>query len=328
MTALFQTLVPLYGAIAIGWLAGRFGIMHANAAQVLSRFVFLFAMPIAVFGFFAGATPPGGDVLPMMAGYGLAAIIMMVTTGLVARARLKLTLAETGAHTFLSTCGNAIFLGLPIALSIPGWRQPFLMLMLIEGTLIYGTAVALFQWSAAQNNASAPDEPGDTKSHGFAPVAARGVFLTLRTPIVAAALLGLAATLARLPVPGPMLDLAGFFGQAAAPSGLFVLGLYIAALPKHDTRQFADTIIMAGIAKLIAFPVLTFVLVGLFTGWDMTLVAPATFMTSLPPAVSSVVQASHFGIYERRTAAALITLTPISLITIILVLLWLAPSQG
>lgn len=313
MTALFGTLIPLYGVIVLGWLAGRLGVMHQNAAQVLSRFVFLFAMPVAVFGFFTAAPPPAPAVLPMMAAYGLAAAVMMVATGWFARRRYGLTIPETGAHAFVSTCGNAVFLGLPIALSIPGWGQPFLMLMLIEGTLVYGSSVFLFQHS------------------GEAEMPAGRLLLqtlgrTLRTPIVLATLLGLVISLGGIPLPAPVADFGSFLGAAAAPTGLFVVGLFIAALPRSELGGYTGTIASVGIAKLALLPGLTFVLTGLLTGWDMTLVATATFFTSLPPAVSAVVQASHFGVYERRCAAALVTLTPLSLVTVTLLLMVLVPS--
>lgn len=311
MTSLFATLIPLYGVIAAGWLAGRLGVMGQNAAQVLSRFVFLFAMPVAVFGFFAAAPPPDAQVLPMMAAYFIAAAIMMLVTGLAARRRYGLSVPETGAHAFVSTCGNAIFLGLPIALSIDGWGQPFLMLMLIEGTFVYGTSVLLFQW---------PEDDGAKVSRLLVQALGR----TLRTPIVIATLSGLALSLLQTSLPPVLADFARFFGAAAAPTGLFVVGLYIAALPKAELGKYVDMIVMTGTAKLMLLPGLTFVLSGLFTGWNMTLVATATFFTSLPPAVSAVVQASHFGVYERRCAAALVTLTPLSLISVTVLLLVVA----
>lgn len=313
MTSLFATLIPLYGVIAAGWLAGRLGVMGQNAAQVLSRFVFLFAMPVAVFGFFAAAPPPDAQVLPMMAAYFLAAAIMMLVTGLAARRRYGLTVPETGAHAFVSTCGNAIFLGLPIALSIDGWGQPFLMLMLIEGTFVYGASVLLFQW---------PEDDG--RSGKVTALLGQALGRTLRTPIVIATLAGLGLSLSPIGLPPVAADFARFFGAAAAPTGLFVVGLYIAALPKAELGRYADMIVMTGTAKLLLLPGLTFLLTGLFTGWTMTLVATATFFTSLPPAVSAVVQASHFGVYERRCAAALVTLTPLSLISVTVLLLILA----
>ena len=47
--ALLAVLLPLYGLLACGFLAGRSGVMEASHSGVLNKFVFSFSMPAFVF---------------------------------------------------------------------------------------------------------------------------------------------------------------------------------------------------------------------------------------------------------------------------------------
>ena len=55
MDALINVVLPVFGIILTGYLAGRFEALGPESAAALNRFVFYFALPCALFIFTARA---------------------------------------------------------------------------------------------------------------------------------------------------------------------------------------------------------------------------------------------------------------------------------
>jgi malonate transporter and related proteins len=55
MNALINVVIPVFGIILTGYLAGRFGVLGPESAAALNRFVYYFAIPAALFIFAARA---------------------------------------------------------------------------------------------------------------------------------------------------------------------------------------------------------------------------------------------------------------------------------
>src|SRR5262245_14000498 len=55
MDALINVVVPVFGIILTGYLAGRLGVLGPDSAAALNRFVFYFALPPALLIFMARA---------------------------------------------------------------------------------------------------------------------------------------------------------------------------------------------------------------------------------------------------------------------------------
>lgn len=316
MAAVTNILLPLIGIILTGFVAGKARFLDLDAARLLSRYVFLFAMPVAVLNFYMRSDPPTVEVIPVMLAYGGLVIVIMLATIFAAKSVLKLTMPQAGAHGFCSICGNAVFLGLPIALSVEGWGQPFLMLMIMEGLLVFGIGAIFLSWKDSEDTAPL----GQRVTRAFA----QSITLPFRNPIVVSSLVGIGIAWSGLVPPEPVSRYAALFGGTAGPTGLFVLGLFIANLPVQDIRELWTRVAMIGAVKLAALPLIVGTMTGLITGWDPTLTATATLFTAMPPAVTSLVQASHYRTYERTTAAALVILSPLSLVGIGLILILLA----
>ena len=55
MDTLINVVVPVFGLILTGYLAGRFEVLGPESAAALTRFVYYFAFPAALFVFSARA---------------------------------------------------------------------------------------------------------------------------------------------------------------------------------------------------------------------------------------------------------------------------------
>ena len=312
MASFTTTVLPLLLVVLTGFVAGAGKWLDITAARLLARFVFLFAMPVAVFNFYTKAPPPGLEVLPFMGAYGLAMILSMGISIFAAHRLLNLNIREAGAHGFVSICGNAVFLGLPVVLSVEGWGQPFLMLMIMEGIFVFGIATAVMSWPEKTT--------GDGRAiRQFITTLGKSVLLPLRNPIVVASLLGITTALMEVSYPTPLLTYLNLFGATAGPAGLFVLGLYMAILPKEGLRPALPNLALVSLIKLIVFPALTGALIWWVTK-DWTLTGAGVLFSAMPPAVSSIVQASHYQLYERQTVLSVVVGTVLGLGALVAVL--------
>ncbi|MEL7487404.1 MAG: AEC family transporter [Pseudomonadota bacterium] len=304
MSPIITIALPIFAIIAVGAFAGRRGVLSAADAGALNRFVFNFAMPTALFGLTATADPIAADDAVFAAGYGLAAMIVIFGSYAVARLVFALDPIAAGAHAFASTLGNAVFLGLPIALSVPGWANAFVILMLVEGILVIAVGAALMSPRA-----------------GFS---VEIVLRPLRNPLVAAMAAGLIFSLVAnaigLSPPTPATRFLEIFGRAAGPTALFSLGLFLATHPIAALRPIAGKVGAIIAFKMAALPALTLAFMALLGVSAPDRIGPAALFTLVPVGVGAYVMASGVGRYETEAAAAVAVSTAISLLTISAVL--------
>ncbi|NRA30155.1 MAG: AEC family transporter [Parvularculaceae bacterium] len=282
MVSLASLLIPLFGAILVGAVTRAMGLFDGEDGRRMSRFVFVVAMPFAGFNFMR-LNPVAGDVfVGLAAGYAIATALASLAAFLIARGPLGLTVREAGAAVFATTCGNAIFLGIPIAAAVDGWASPFLVLVLMEGTLVFALGTALMTWPEADGTG------GESSSQAIFRSVRTALGRALQNPIVVSILLGLVAGSINLPIPDALSGFFGFMGRTAGPVGLFVLGVTAAnlVLEKQITELKGAALLLP--IKLVFFPAVTAGLVWLFTN-DPAATSVAALFTGLPPAVASIV---------------------------------------
>lgn len=307
MPSLPLLLAPLFSAIVVGVVAGTLRLFDEKDARTFARFVFSVAMPIAVFNFMRKSQPPDWSYAGLILGYVFALTIVTYMLFVLIRRFTDATIRQTGAVIFASICGNAVFLGLPIAIAIPGWGVPFLMLMVCEGFLAFAIGTALMTWSGEHGANSAPK---------LISIAGTSLHRVMRNPIIVGQLSGTALAFAGVRLPeilGNSLDLVG---GIASPFGLIVLGLYLALLIGEQERLPLPELLISLPVKLVLFPALAAGLTWMMTK-DSRFSAVAALFTGMPPAVASMVLAATYGQYERRVAAIVSVGTTIGLLTLI-----------
>ena len=301
MSAILSIALPVFAVIAAGMVGGRLGILPKTDVAALNRFVFNFAMPAALFGLTSKADPLTISQLTFAAGYAIVAIIVIFSTYFFAKRFFQLNQQEAGAHALTSILGNAVFLGLPIALKIPGWAENFVVLMLVEGVFIIAIGAALMS----------PRSKGGPLSYLSRP---------FRNPLVAAMLAGLAFSMISHPfgfdLPGPVRSFFDILGTAAGPTALFSLGLFLATNPPPQISAVGGKVATIVIVKMIILPVLTLGMLYFMGITDPTLIGPAALFTLVPTGVAVFVFANQYGYYATESAAAIAVTTAISVLTI------------
>ncbi|NNL88764.1 MAG: AEC family transporter [Marinicaulis sp.] len=300
MSAVFSVALPVFGIIAAGIFAGRFQFLTIEDSQSLNKFVFRFAMPAALFGLTAGSAPPGPEAAPFVGSYAIAAAIVLFAAYHLSKKLFALTGQEAGAHSLASVMGNAVFLGLPIALSIEGWGKPFVMLMLIEGVFVIGAGAAML---ASRDNAS-----------GGAFV---GYFVKpLKNPLVAGMALGFLYSVIGLGFSGPVETFFSLLGRAAGPTALFSLGLFLATHKFPDMKVVGGRVSFIAIGKMFALPAIALGLAAFFGVSDPHYLGALALFMFVPSGVTTFVMASQAGAGETETAAAVFATTLLSVLTI------------
>lgn len=302
MNAVITVAFPVFAIIAVGLFAGRAKLMSAGDSQALNKFVFRFAMPAALFGLTAGTPPPGAQDVTIAVAYGAAASVALFGGYILAQVLFPLSKAEAGAHGFASTLGNAVFLGLPIALTIDGWARPFVVLMLIEGVFVIAIGAALM---APRNN-----EGSLLKRIG-------GYFAgPLRNPLVLAMVAGFVYSALGFSFSGPAETFFSILGRAAGPTALFSLGLFLATHQFPELKSVAGRVGAIALVKMAVLPAIALgVALGLGLDDPAYLGALALFVF-VPSGVGSFIIASQYGVYQSETAAAVSFTTLLSVLTV------------
>lgn len=311
MISVLTVAFPVFAIIAAGLAAGRFSLASAEDSAALNRFVYRFGFPAALFALMSGATGLSSLDARLALSYGAPAMIVIAAGYFLARMIFRLDRQDAGAHAFASVIGNAVFLGLPIALGVPGWGRPFVTLMLVEGIIVIGVGATLMA-------------PRDERAAPPLRKAARFLGRPLANPLVAAALAGFAFGAAGFVLPGPVRTFLELLGRAAGPVALFSLGLFFATRrlpPIGDT--LGKTLAIAAL-KMLLLPGLAFGLATLLGVEESAYRGALALFTATPVAVGAFVMASQYGRYVEETAAAIAFTTALSVLSISAVLILFA----
>ena len=302
MNAVLTVALPVFAIIAVGIFAGRAKLMTAGDSQTLNKFVFKFAMPAALFGLTASTPPPGAADATIAIAYASAAFISLFGGYFLAKILFPVTAPEAGAHGFASTLGNAVFLGLPIALTIDGWARPFVVLMLIEGIFVIAIGAALM--SPRSNDGSFLKRLS-------------GYFIgPLKNPLVLAMIAGFVYAALGLTFSGPAETFFSILGRAAGPTALFSLGLFLATHQFPAFKSVAGRVGTIAAIKMVLLPAIALVIAMTLGLNDPAYMGALALFLFVPSGVGSFIIASQYGIYQSETAAAVSFTTLLSVLTI------------
>ncbi len=302
MSAVISVALPVFAIIAAGLLAGRLKLMSAGDSAALNKFVFRFAMPAALFGLTAGTAPPGREDLTIALSYGAAGLIALFGGYILSQILFKVSKQEAGAHGLASTLGNAVFLGLPIALSIDSWARPFVTLMLVEGTMMIAIASALM----------APRKEGGSM------VSRAGGYVAgpFKNPLVIAMIAGFIYSALGFSFSGPAETFFSLLGRAAGPTALFSLGLFLVTHPMPPIKAVAGRIAAIAAVKMAVIPAIALGLAMLLGLNDPHYLGALALFVFVPSGVGCFIMASQYGVYQTETAAAVSFTTLFAVLTV------------
>jgi predicted permease len=307
MVEIFLKTLPFFALIGLGYWAGKTRFFSEEATAYLTKFVFYFALSAMLFRFSANLSLREVFDPQFVLAYFCASLTVYVAVTLVALFR-RLPVSQVAIEAQCGVIGNVGFLGIPmLALLMGEAAVGAVMLVLAVDLLFFGSLVVILITGSRDGRIS--------------PAIFRTVVAGLiRNPMIVSIGLGFLWSATELPIPGPVNEFLAILGGAATPGALFAIGASLAS-------KSAERVEVAGwlsFAKLALHPAA----VAMFA-WHVFDVDPyaASVMiaaAALPVAGNVYMIAQHYGVAPQRVSASILISTAVSIVTVSLVIGWVA----
>jgi predicted permease len=290
---------PVFGLVACGVLAGRFGLVHQSSSQALNQFVYAFALPAMLF-----VAVYRGSLDEILSGMFLLAVVgATLVTALagyaISRFLAKGSPAESTLRALNASFANTGYLGIPLVTVAYGERAALPAALATVATNIVSFALAIVCLELFVN-----------PRRGAIRRALSGV---ARSPLIWPIALAFVCVALEIKVPVPVERFATLLSAAAGPCALFAIGLFVSQLS-----------IRAGIAaswpstalKLLVHPALMALLAFYVLPIDPFWAKIGVVCASLPLGATAFVLAQRYKLLEAETSTGAVLSTAASVITV------------
>lgn len=308
MQATLSIALPFFALIFAGYGAVRSRLFPTGTFAGLNTFAFYFALPALMVVKVSEAPTATTEAFRLLGAYYGPGLLLFAATFVISRRLFGGSRSVGALQGLAATYSNVGYVGLPLAVLAFGTEAalPAVIIVIADAALMMGLAAVLIE--------------SDHRAGGGLGAIPRGF---LGNPIIVAALVGLAMNLARLHLPGPLLDFGELLANAAAPCALFSLGATLAGRP---LRQGAGETAFLGGLKLLVHPAA----VALAALWLFDLsslwASVAILQASLPIAANVYVLAHRYGVHAGQISSAILVSTALAVVTVSAVLAWLHPG--
>ena len=308
MSEIVTLLLPFFGLILLGYGAGYFRLVRAEALAGLEFFVFYCALPVLFFDLIA-TTPPGS-----LQGWSFVATTTFATYCAFAIAFSVGALLNGGnvpeatVQGLIGSYANATYLAPALIIAAFGSvaAAPTGLILSFDSAMLFIITPLMMALGGTVR----------TEPAKLAEGIAREVLLN---PIIIAVTLGFIAMGIGLRLPSGIDALLTLLRGAAAPVALFVVGV---SLSFRSVGQVPPDVPIVIAVKLIAHPLIVYLLLSWIGGFDPLWVHTAVLIAALPPAANVVALAERYRVYGDRASAAILLGTVVSgaTVTVILIL--------
>jgi len=283
-----------------GYLAARFRLLPDTASEVLSRFVFVIALPALIFTSLSRISVAEFFNWQYIGALGGGMLAMFVIGMIVARSAFSGSLTATALHGLTAMYSSTAYIGLPLILTIYGdaARVPGIIGAIITGLVFAPLAIVLAEVDRGRNG----------NAHLLAPL----LTVLTRPPVIAVAL-GLTVSASGIAVPVPVGAFFSLLGGAFVPCALFAAGLFIAGC---SIRGASVEISWLVCAKLLLHPLITWWLAFHVFELDHLFASVAVIQAALPSGVPVFVLAQQYKTFITRSSAAIAISTALSVVTV------------
>ena len=301
-------MLPVFGLVASGYLAGRAGLVTQASSAALNQFVYAFALPAMLF-----VAVYRGSLDEILGSGGFVAAVIVATLG-TALAGFALSYFVAGAPPAESTLralnasfANTGYLGIPLVTVAYGERAALPAALATVATNFVSFALAIVCLELFVN----PRRGGVRRALG-------GV---ARSPLIWPIALAIVLVALEVKVPLPVERFATLLAAAAGPCALFAIGLFVSQL---SIRAGAAASWQTSILKLVVHPILMAALAYQVLSIDPFWAKIAVVCASLPLGATAFVLAQRYKLLEAETSTGAVISTAASVLTVSLVMALLA----
>lgn len=304
-----NVVLPLFGVMATGYVAGRTGMLSREGSAALSRFVFVFALSALVFIALARVKVSDFFDWPFIGALGGGMAIMFALSMIFARFVFPDTLTAHGLHALSGMYSSTGYVGLPIVLMVFGDKEliPGIIGTVVTGAVFLPLTVLIAEIDRGRREGRVSFKP---------------LLDVVKTPVLVATVAGLAVSAAGIPVPQPISRFCDILAGAFVPCSLFAAGLFIAGCSVEGEKK---EIAWLTLVKMVLHPALSWWLAYHLFHLPGNQPAIVVIQAALPTGVPVFVLAQQYGAFVTRASAVVVVTTALSVVSLTALILLLAP---
>ncbi|KQU50669.1 hypothetical protein ASG72_12445 [Bosea sp. Leaf344] len=295
---------PFFAVIALGALVSGRGLFGPEAVKVLNTFAFTIAIPPVVVRVMARQPLAELWHVGYFAALALIALTMLLLGVAIGRRVFGWAHGTAVSRAQCLIGGNFAFLGIPLMLAILGDRAaaPIAIGLICDTAIVVPLSIGLIE--AGRGSGSVPA------------IAGRLIRGTALNPFMLSVAAGLALSLSGWPIPEPVDRFLVFLGGAAAPVGVFALGLAARQWTGQEAARGGDArwleIVPLVLGKLILHPLLAYLVLAVLLRLEPFWVTAGVLYAALPIASNVFVIAERFETGSRTIAVAVVAATALA----------------
>ncbi|QDG77654.1 AEC family transporter [Labrenzia sp. PHM005] len=294
--------LPFFGLIFLGFAAGKIKKIPESGLSWMNFFVVYMALPALFFRLLSGTPFEELANLSYIAATTFTTYIVFAVSFCIGVVATRGSIAESTILGIAGAYSNVGYMGPGLTLAVLGEEAtvPTALILSFDNALMFILAPMMMAVAGAENETLV----GTVKNI---------LWRIFTHPFILATIAGVLAAAFELQQPTAFATLLKYLSNAAAPCALFAMGVSIALRPIG--RIPVELPIVLGV-KLIAHPLLIFLLLTWIGGIDPVWIATAVLMACLPPATNVFVLAQHYGTYVQRASSFVLIGTVVSIVTV------------
>ena len=311
MFQVIELVIPLFGLIFLGYLAGRVKRLPLEGLAWMNFFIVYVALPALFFNILSSTPVSEFANVNFLVHTTLGTIIIFVLCFVVAKTARKASIQVATIQGFAGAYGNIGYMGPPLAIAAFGPQAgvPVALVFCVDNAMHFTLAPTLMAIGSK------------SKQHILA-LAGGILYKIFSHPFILASLAGILAAWFQYQPPTSIGNLLDRLSNAAAPCALFVMGVTTAMRPlKRIPAELAYLVPV----KLIVHPALMYVLLLNVPGLEPVWLHSAVLLAALPSATNVFVLAQQYGVWEERASSAVVISTGLSIVSVT-IYLYLANS--
>jgi hypothetical protein len=299
----FGAVLPVFGLVGCGYLAGRLKIVTQASSHALNQFVYAFALPAMLF-----IAVYRGSLEEILSGaFLLAVILATLGTALIGFALSYYVAgaspAESTMRALNASFANTGYLGIPLVTVAYGERAALPAALATVATNIISFALAIVCLELFVN-----PRPGGVR---------RALAGVLRSPLIWPIALAVLLVFLEVKIALPVERFATLLAAAAGPCALFAIGLFVSQL---SIRAGVQSSWQTTLLKLVVHPLLMALLAFYVLPVDAFWAKIAVVCAALPLGATAFVLAQRYRLLEAETSTGAVVSTAASLLTVSLVM--------
>ena len=305
--SVFNTVVPIFGLILLGWACGKGGLLNSSATDALNRFVVYLALPALLFSAMARADLQAMAEIGFVVSFGVGTVLTMLIYLAISR-REELGYLERMINCLSVGYSNAGYMGIPLILLVFGEKAlPIAVIGAVMTVVVQFSLVII------------AIEIHRARGRSLLPALKKIALSLVKNPILVSTALGISVSALGIELP---LSISGGIDQlakAATPCALLTIGLFIAQA-KARTGSRAVTQIVT--LKLFVHPLLVGILAFGVFDLDPLWAWCAVLATALPVGTGSFMLAHLYQQDASTSARSILVSTIGSVVTLTALLAW------